>query len=280
LRLGFFADTMTLSTARSKATLRFSVPHPIPYQGSKRRLASAILSYIPEARYTRLVEPFAGSAAVTLAAAHRDKFPSYLIGDSLVPLIELWRTIIADPSAVALDYEALWRRERTNPIKAYYEIRAEFNADQSPAKLLYLLARCVKNAVRFNPAGEFNQSADKRRKGTSPDKMRSELFAAHRALSGHCEAVHDDFFSIFLKANEGDFFYLDPPYQGTSVGRDARYIGGVSRDKIGVDPKDETRKIETHCSERRFEWQEPEYTHRSFGFQWRNGCEMGKAYPD
>ena len=52
------------------------VPHPIPYQGSKRNLASAILDYFPEHVYT-LVEPFAGSAAMTLAAAARNAAARY-----------------------------------------------------------------------------------------------------------------------------------------------------------------------------------------------------------
>lgn len=212
--------------------LRFSVPHPIPYQGSKRRLAAVILSHVPVSQCTRLVEPFAGSAAVTLAAASQKKFSSYVIGDVLEPLIRLWQVIIHHPMEIADQYEALWYREREKPIHAYYEIRSEFNADHNPAKLLYLLARCVKNAVRFNPAGEFNQSPDKRRKGTRPVLMKAELFAAHRILAGRCQVEHTDFLPLFLSAQEGDLFYLDPPYQGTSEGRDQRYIAGVSRDRM------------------------------------------------
>lgn len=212
--------------------MRFSVPHPIPYQGSKRRLAAAILSHIPAGSYTRLVEPFAGSAAVTLAAASKDAFSSYLIADILDPLVRLWETIIDAPELVANEYEHLWQRERENPIEAFYEIRSEFNTDQAPAKLLYLLARCVKNAVRFNPAGEFNQSPDKRRKGTNPRLMRAELLGAHRVLAGRCRAVQGDFLEFFLSAQEGDFFYLDPPYQGTSGGRDQRYVSGVDRNRM------------------------------------------------
>jgi DNA adenine methylase len=215
-----------------EAQLRFTIPHPIPYQGSKRRLAAAILSHVPAGRYTRLLGPFAGSAAVTLAAASRMKFASYVVGDALEPLIRLWRMIINDPTDVSEEYGRLWQREREKPIEAFYEIRSEFNTDRSPAKLLYLLARCVKNAVRFNPAGEFNQSPDKRRKGTRPELMKAELFAAHQILVGRCQAVHGDFLSMFLSAQEGDFFYLDPPYQGTSGGRDQRYIAGVSRDRM------------------------------------------------
>ena len=180
----------------------------------------------------RLVEPFAGSAAVTLAAASRKMFSSYVIGDVLEPLVRLWETIIDDPAKAATQYADLWQREREKPIDAYYEIRSEFNADRGPVKLLYLLARCVKNAVRFNPAGEFNQSPDKRRKGTHPELMKAELFAAHRVLAGRSQAVQGDFLPVFLSAQEGDFFYLDPPYQGTSGGRDQRYVAGVSRDRM------------------------------------------------
>jgi DNA adenine methylase len=212
--------------------VRFSVPHPIPYQGSKRRLAAAILSQLPSGHSTRLVEPFAGSAAVTLAAAVGKSFSSFVIGDALEPLVRLWRLVIDDPTEIAEEYSKLWHRERESPIAAYYEIRSEFNSDRNPSKLLYLLARCVKNAVRFNPSGEFNQSPDKRRTGTRPQSMAAELFAAHRVLAGRSLAVHADFMTLFEEAASGDFFYLDPPYQGTSQGRDTRYIAGVSRERM------------------------------------------------
>ena len=86
--------------------MRFSVPHPIPYQGSKRRLAAAILSHVEVGRYERLVEPFAGSAAVTLAAANSKKFRRFEIGDRLEPLVMLWQAIIDDPESIANEYEA------------------------------------------------------------------------------------------------------------------------------------------------------------------------------
>ncbi len=212
--------------------MRFPVPHPIPYQGSKRRLATAILSHVEAGRFERLVEPFAGSAAVTLAAASSMKFRRFEIGDRLEPLVMLWQAIIDDPEGIANEYESLWMRERKRPIDEFYDIRIQFNEDRDPAKLLYLLARCVKNAVRFNPLGEFNQSPDKRRTGTKPDAMRKELLAAHRLLHGRARTFCSDFLEAFEAAEPGDFFYLDPPYQGTSEGRDSRYIGGVTRKRM------------------------------------------------
>lgn len=144
----------------------------------------------------------------------------------------LWQQIIESPKEIADGYDVLWNRERQNPIEEFYQIRTEFNSDKNPAKLLYLLARCVKNAVRFNPSGLFNQSPDKRRKGTHPATMRSELFSAHLLLNGKCQTVTTDFMALFEDARPGDFFYLDPPYQGTSEGRDQRYFASVSRERM------------------------------------------------
>ena len=212
--------------------MKLSIPHPIPYQGSKRRLAPAILSYMPKTSTMRLVEPFAGSAAITLAAATSEMFSSYVVGDLLEPLMQLWQMIAENPKHIADQYESYWESERKRPIKAYYEIRSDFNTDGDPTKLLYLLVRCVKNAVRFNPSGGFNQSPDKRRTGRKPELMRKEIYSANKIITGKFRAVSMDFMSLILEAKEGDFFYLDPPYQGTTDGRDKRYIGGVSREKI------------------------------------------------
>lgn len=150
----------------------------------------------------------------------------------LAPLVELWNRILYGPESVALEYRKFWQQERQYPIDEFYKIRSEFNQDREPVKLLYLLARCVKNAVRFNPAGEFNQSPDKRRTGTHPDTMEHELLAASRVLQGKTATICADFMEVFEGSQAGDFFYLDPPYQGTSEGRDSRYIGGVTRERM------------------------------------------------
>jgi site-specific DNA-adenine methylase len=82
-----------------------TVPHPIPYQGSKRNLAVDILRYFPP-RFTTLLEPFAGSAAMTIAAAVNGSGERYHINDLNKPLMDLWRAIIETPDAIAAQYEA------------------------------------------------------------------------------------------------------------------------------------------------------------------------------
>jgi DNA adenine methylase len=194
----------------------------MPYQGSKRRLATRILEQArPPAG--SLLEPFAGSAAVTLAAAARDLAPRYLLGDSFRPLCDLWRSLIEAPDALADRYEALWRDQQEEPRAHYAKVRDAFNQSGDPALLLFLLARCVKSAVRFNGAGEFNQSADLRRRGTKPRLMREHLERAARLLRGRYEVVCGDFAAVLERATPRDLVYLDPPYQGISRGRDPRY---------------------------------------------------------
>ena len=95
-------DAMPTRIETVKGYDRWDVPHPIPYQGSKRGLAPVILSYFPP-RFQRLVEPFAGSAAISLAVAHRKLADRFLINDAHAPLVDLWREII-DHSEV---FEAL-----------------------------------------------------------------------------------------------------------------------------------------------------------------------------
>ena len=210
--------------------MRFDVPHPIPYQGSKRLLAPAILSFIPKQHFSRLVEPFAGSAAITLAAAKRGLFQRYLIADLLKPLIGIWHEILERPECLSVSYRKLWDSQAEHrATERFNEIRAEFNSDQDPAKLLFLLARCVKNAVRFSTRGQFNQSPDRRRRGMHPDTMKKEIHEAHRLLRDRCGVASADFRDVLRMADRNDLIYMDPPYQGISEGRDRRYIQGVRR---------------------------------------------------
>lgn len=51
---------------------------PIPYQGSKRKIASKIMHFAPK-KVRRLIEPFAGSAAITLYAAKYNYASHYLV---------------------------------------------------------------------------------------------------------------------------------------------------------------------------------------------------------
>lgn len=203
------------------------VPHALPYQGSKRALAHAIIPLLPADAET-LVEPFAGSAAVAIAARHSGTAKKAIIGDINGPLITLWERILADPNELADDYEALWLEQQADPRAFYDTVRTRFNATREPHLLLYLLARCVKASVRYSRNGDFNQSPDNRRLGARPATMRRRLTETSRTLTDTV-AVFGDYADLLLNAGRSAVIYLDPPYQGVSNVRDNRYMRGLER---------------------------------------------------
>jgi DNA adenine methylase len=202
------------------------VPQPFPYQGSKRNLASAILGFFPEGVGT-LIEPFAGSAAIALAAATSNLADNFVINDFNQPLAELWRAIINSPEKLARQYESLWRAQDSNRRRFYDQVRDEFNRTGKPGHLLYLLARCVKAAVRYNADGGFNQSPDNRRMGMLPATMRENVLSTSALLRGRTECSSLDYKALVARATTRDLIYLDPPYQGVCGKRDARYLKAV-----------------------------------------------------
>jgi len=207
------------------------VPHPIPYQGSKRNLAAYILRYIPTG-IGRLFEPFAGSAAISLSAASRHLSSNYHLNDLNSPLIGLWRMIIEKPDQIADQYAALWHSQHIDTRKFYDKIRNEFNRTGRPDYFLYLLARCVKASVRYNSKEDFNQGPDNRRTGTLPDTMRRQIFGASYLLKGRTQFSSAGYKVVVQDAKPSDVVYLDPPYQGVCQKRDPRYLQSVEFDEF------------------------------------------------
>lgn len=207
------------------------IPHPVPYQGSKRKLCTAIAANINR-NYRTLYEPFAGSASFSLYAAKHHLATRFVIGDSLAPLIELWKLIVFKPSEVSKQYELVWKEQLVSDEYYYNEVRSAYNASKNPILLLYLITRCVKNAVRFNRQGDFTQSRDKRRLGMHPNKMREAVYGASTLLMGKVEFFVGDFKECLEEAKPSDLVYLDPPYQGTTYGKDKRYFQQLSIEKL------------------------------------------------
>jgi len=208
-----------------------NVPHPIPYQGSKRAIARHILPYIPVGT-KRLVEPFAGSAAVSLAVACRKKAQLFWLNDSNEPLANLWLSIINEPTKVLTAYQRLWQEQEGQEADYYKQVREKFNKTQKPGYLLYLLARCVKAAVRYNSNGEFNQSPDNRRKGMRPATMKAQIVGASSLLEKRSKVTSLDFRVVLDAVTVEDVVYMDPPYQGVCSNRDRRYIGSLEFDSF------------------------------------------------
>ena len=205
-------------------------PHLVQYQGSKRRLAPQILRYMPR-RFNRLLEPFAGMAAITIAAAKENRAKWYHINEINEPVVRLLQAAIDFPAKLVEKYTKIWTEQFVYPegsIEHYYYVRNCFNdGEQTPENMLYLLARCVKGAVRYGKNGNFNQAPDKRRHGTNPLNTAENVYAISSLLKGRVAFSALDYTRIFEIAEPGDLIYMDPPYQGVSDGKDKRYFSGV-----------------------------------------------------
>lgn len=213
-------------------------PHLVQYQGSKRIIAPEIIKFFPE-KFERLVEPFSGTCAVTILTAVHGLSEAYWVNDINEPLIRLMEACVNAPKELAESYEAIWSGQFAkdqNNIDYFYRIRGEFNlGEQDPARMLFLLARVVKGAVRYNANGELNQSCDKRRYGARPAAIAKNALEISNLLNGKIMFSSIDYKKVLSMAKTGDLVYMDPPYQGTSKlnGRhDNRYIQGVEFDEF------------------------------------------------
>jgi DNA adenine methylase len=202
------------------------IPHPIPYQGSKRNIAKHILPFFP-AEIATLIEPFTGSAAISIAAAAAGKASHFHLDDLNGPLMNLWDEIINDPKGISARYKRLWMQQQGQEREYYDLVRANFNKTHRPDYFLYLLARCVKASIRYNPKGEFNQSPDNRRLGRTPQNMAEDILAVSKLLIGRTTITSQDYREVLAGATTRDLVYMDPPYQGVCTGRDSRYYSGI-----------------------------------------------------
>ena len=207
------------------------IPHPFPYQGSKRGIAEHILSCFPS-DVRCLIEPFCGSGAVSIAAAFHGMAQAFHLNDLNKPLTSLWNEILKNPAALSDAYRELWRAQQHDKKNFFIKVRDEFNHTPKSGHMLYLLARIVKGSVRYNTQGAFNQSADNRRLGMHPDTMRKQLLGVSTLLAGRTNISSADFRQVASLADTKDLVYMDPPYQGTSSARDRRYYAGLGYDEF------------------------------------------------
>ena len=207
-----------------------TTPHIVQYQGSKRNLAPQILRYIPQ-KFNRLIEPFAGMAAITIAVSSQNRADRYLLNDLNKPLVNILEESITNPQRLIDNYTKVWCEQLTfegGSVEHFYKVREDFNkGNQCAANMLYLLARCVKGSVRYSSSGMFNQSPDKRRMGTNPKNLARNVYMISSLLKGKTEFMSNDYREVTKNAKSDDIVYMDPPYQGVCTSRDCRYFSGI-----------------------------------------------------
>ncbi len=177
----------------------------LKWAGGKYRIIDKIKAALPEGR--RLIEPFAGSAAVFLNTDYKNN----LISDSNADIINIYTQLQKNGKSF-VDYCKTFFVKKNNVKEKFYEFREQFNETSSPslkgALFLYLNRHCFNGLCRYNSKGKFNVPFGKY---TAPYFPYEEmLFFYHK--SKYATFVCADFKDIMKKAKRGDVVYCDPPY--------------------------------------------------------------------
>lgn len=188
----------------------------VKWAGGKQQLLIQYEAFFPD-RPERYFEPFVGGGAVFFHLWNTGRLPEQrFLFDNNHELINAYHAVRDDLQAL-LDLLAV-HAERHNK-EYYYQIRnldrqhVALGPVERAARTIYLNKTCYNGLYRVNRKGQFNVPM-----GSYKDpKIRDEetLRAASPALQGaHIEVR--DFRTIIDVAQEGDFFYFDPPYDPLS----------------------------------------------------------------
>ncbi len=178
----------------------------LKWAGNKFRIMDKIHEMLPPDG-KRLIEPFAGSAAVFL----NTNYEHYLISDSNPDLINLYN-ILKKEGNDFIKYCKRYFTEKNNASEKYYSYREQFNKTteirRRSALFIYLNRHGYNGLCRYNSKGGFNVPFGRYKKPYFPEKEMLEFH--HKAK--HATFKISNFDKIMTKSKQGDVIYCDPPY--------------------------------------------------------------------
>ncbi len=142
--------------------------------------------------------------------------PGAVAGDIYAPLVDLWKLVQTEPQSVVVNYRGQWDALQAETPGYFYAVRNRFNESPNPMDLNFLVRTCVNGIIRFNRAGEFNNSFHLSRKGMHPERFARTVMRWHEVIQG-VRFVCCDYAETLSEAKKDDFVYLDPPYAGNNM---------------------------------------------------------------
>lgn len=177
----------------------------LKWAGNKYSIIERIKAVLPAG--SRLIEPFAGSAAVFL----NTDFEEAVLSDINADLINLYQYLKRDGDAFIRYCNSFFVKEM-NDSDTYYLFRRLFNTTGDmrlkAALFLYLNRHGYNGLCRYNNKGEYNVPFGKYAKPYFPA---DEMLAFHHKIQS-AELRCQDFVGVMESARAGDVIYCDPPY--------------------------------------------------------------------
>lgn len=179
----------------------------LKWAGSKHKLVNFIESNLPKKPRRRLIEPFAGSAAISMAL----DFESYVLNDANPDLIALF-LMLKQEGQDFIDYARSFFVDANNQESRFYVLRDKFNnscsAQERSALFVYLNRHAFNGLCRYNSKGAFNVPFGRYNAPYFPEKE----MQAFIAKAGRMELMCGDFQDVMDMAAADDVIYCDPPY--------------------------------------------------------------------
>lgn len=177
----------------------------LKWAGNKYRIIDRVREALPEGK--RLIEPFAGSAAVFL----NTEYEQYIINDNNPDLIHLYNILKKDGTTFIKKCRYYFS-PRFNNEDQYYKLREKFNNSndvyQRAILFVYLNRHGYNGLCRYNLKGGYNVPFGRYKSPYFPEK---EMLIFHEK-SVNAEFVLSSFEQIIQSAKKGDVIYCDPPY--------------------------------------------------------------------
>jgi len=191
-------------------------PRPfIKWAGSKTKILKKLYEYVP-GQFEDYYEPFLGSGALFfyLVYKRREHFKAYLsdINEELINTFIVVRDHVDQLITLLKNHQKEYAK---NPEDYYYYIRDRSDSKdrvERAARVLFLNRTCYNGLYRVNRKGKFNVPFGKYKK---PKICNAKtLRNASKALQmSKAEIRVLDYRIALERVKEGDFVYLDPPYQ-------------------------------------------------------------------
>ena len=186
----------------------------VKWAGGKRQILNELRKYVPE-DYNCYYEPFIGGGALFFDLAPKNA----VINDSNSELMNVYK-VMCDDFKYSKMCNLLNNYEVKNSEEFYYELRNKdrnkekydkLNDYTKAARTIYLNKACFNGLYRVNSKGEFNVPYNKKTTVNTYDK--ENLLVVHMYLTmNNIKILNTDFEEALESAKEGDFVYIDPPY--------------------------------------------------------------------
>ncbi len=201
----------------------------LKWAGGKTQLLDRIDKLVPKA-FDRYFEPFLGGGALFYHLAMNRQFIAYL-SDINQELINVYEVVKSNVEGL-IDVLRVFKKGYYKAPEIFYrELRDEFDTEnrsriEKAARLITLNKTCYNGLYRVNSHGKFNVPMGRYK---NPIIYDSKNLRNASLILGSLEShlYWEDYRKILAnKAQEGDFVYLDPPYNPmTSTANFTGYTG-------------------------------------------------------